>query len=355
VRAVQNRIASAALRIRNTGELLQEACSIAVDQGQFPLACAAQIIEQPFSIELIAARGNEPGYLEEAIRGKGDMTADQALIRGALRQNGPLVVNYVGGADGFSLKTEALARVYRAAVALPLCAGEERVAMLILYAGEAGFFGAEETELLVDLADDISFALELINKEQKLNALAYHDLLTGLANRQLLTEHLRQGIALAHRLQRMIALVFIDLDHFKSVNDTLGHSAGDRLLKEIAARLASCTREGDIVSRFGGDEFVMVLPNLTDDDALVPVIRRVLDSVSEAVPLDGCDVRVTCSIGVALYPRDGADLDTLLKKADATMYRVKRRGRGEFLFHGDEVETRPAAHPTMRKRVRTSH
>ena len=185
--------------------------------------------------------------------------------------------------------------------------------MLILYAGEAGFFGAEETGLLADMANDISFALEFIAKEQKLNALAYHDMLTGLANRQLLTEHLRQEIALAHRQQRMIALVFIDLDHFKSVNDTLGHSAGDRLLKEIAARLASCTREGDIVSRFGGDEFVMVLPNLTDDDALVPVIRRVLDSVAEAVSLDGHDVTVTCSIGVALCPRDGTDLDTLLR------------------------------------------
>jgi diguanylate cyclase (GGDEF)-like protein len=350
LRAVQNRIASAALRIRNTRELLQEACSIAVDQGEFPLACAAQIIEQPFSIELIAARGDDPGYLEEAIRGKGDMTSDQGLIRSALRQNGPLVVNYIGGAGDFSLKTEALARGYRAAIALPLCAGEERVAMLILYAGEAGFFGAEETELLADLANDISFALEFIAKEQKLNALAYHDMLTGLANRQLLTEHLRQEIALAHRLERMIALVFIDLDHFKSVNDTLGHSAGDRLLKEVAARLASCTREGDIVSRFGGDEFVMVLPNLTDDDALVPVIRRVLDSVSEAVSLDGHDVTVTCSIGVALYPRDGTDLDTLLRKADATMYRVKQRGRGEFLFHKDEANTRSVPRPSMRRR-----
>ena len=350
VRMVQNRIASAALRIRNTRELLQEACSIAVDQGHFRLAWVAQIVEQPFRIELIASRGHDEGYLEGAVRDAGDITAEQGLIQRALRQDSPVVVNYIGGAGDFSMRAEALARGYRAAVALPLSAGAERVAILILYAGEAGFFGAEETELLADLANDISFALEFIAKEQKLNALAYHDMLTGLANRQLLTEHLRQEIALAHRLKRMIALVFIDLDHFKSVNDTLGHSAGDRLLKEIAARLASCTREGDIVSRFGGDEFVMVLPNLPDQDALVPLIQRVLDSVSEVVVLDGHDVTVTCSIGVALYPRDGTDLDTLFNKADATMYRVKQQGRGEFLFHTGDADANPVPHPTMRKR-----
>jgi diguanylate cyclase (GGDEF)-like protein len=350
LRMVQNRIGSAALRIRNTRELLQEACSIAVDQGNFRLAWAVQIVEQPFPIELIASRGHDEGYFEEAIRGEGDVTAVQGLIRRALRQNGPVVVNYIGGASDFSLKAEALARGYRSAIALPLAAGAGTVAMLVLFSGEAGFFGAEETRLLADLADDISFALEFIAKEKKLNALAYHDMLTGLANRQLLTEHLRQEIALAHRLQRMIALVFIDLDHFKSVNDTLGHNAGDRLLKEIAARLASCTREGDIVSRFGGDEFVMVLPNIADHDALVPLIQRVLDSVSQGVLLDGHDVTVTCSIGVALYPRDGTDLDTLLNKADATMYRVKQRGRGEFLFHRDETDANPVPRPTVRKR-----
>ena len=350
LRLVQNRISSAALRIKNTRELLQEACSIAVDQGQFRLAGAVQVVEQPFRVTLVASRGDEGGFLEEAIRVQGDVPADQSLIGRALRQNGPVVVNYIGGASDFSLRARALARGFRAAIALPLSAGHGTVAMLMLYAEEAGFFGAEETALLAETAHDISFALEFIAKEEKLHALAYHDMLTGLANRRLLTEHLRQEIALAHRMKRMIALVFIDLDHFKSVNDTLGHSAGDRLLKEIAARLASCTREGDIVSRFGGDEFVMVLPNLTEEDALIPVIRRVLDSVSEVALLDGHDVTVTCSIGVSLYPRDGADLDTLLNKADATMYRVKQQGRGEFLFHREEPDMSLVPRPAMRKR-----
>ena len=353
VRTVQNRIGSAALRIRNTRELLQEVCLIAVDQGHFRLAWAVQIVHEPFGLELVAARGHDAGYLEQALRGQDDLAADQGLIRRVLRQNAPVVVNDIEGAPDFALREEALARGYRSALALPLAAGGGAIAVVVLYAGEAGFFDTEETKLLADLAGDVSYALEFIARAKKLDTLAYHDMLTGLANRQLLHEHLKQEIALAHRLNRMIALVFIDLDHFKSMNDTLGHSAGDRLLKEIAARLASCTREGDIVSRFGGDEFVMVLPNLAGHDALVPIIQRVLDSVSQIVPLDGHDVTVTCSIGVAFYPRDGVDLDTLLNKADATMYRVKRQGRGEFLFHTDEPDTRAVPQPTMRKRAPT--
>ena len=346
-------VGSAALRIRNTRELLQEVCLIAVDQGHFRLAWAVQIVHEPFGLELVAARGHDAGYLEQALRGQDDLAADQGLIRRVLRQNAPVVVNDIEGAPDFALREEALARGYRSALALPLAAGSGAIAVVVLYAGEAGFFDTEETKLLADLAGDVSYALEFIARAKKLDTLAYHDMLTGLANRQLLHEHLKQEIALAHRLNRMIALVFIDLDHFKSVNDTLGHSAGDRLLKEIAARLASCTREGDIVSRFGGDEFVMVLPNLAGHDALVPIIQRVLDSVSQIVPLDGHDVTVTCSIGVAFYPRDGVDLDTLLNKADATMYRVKRQGRGEFLFHTDEPDTRAVPQPTMRKRAPT--
>ena len=349
LRMMQNRIGSAALRIRNARELLQEVCAIAVDQGRFRLCCAIKVIEEPFGVEITGSRGHDADHIDELMRSGVDAPGLHALIQRTLRPGRPVVVDDIEAAREFYLKSEVLARGCRSAMVLPLVAVDGAGVVLFFFSGEPAFFGVAETALLAELADDLSFALAFIAKEERLNALAYHDMLTGLANRQLLTEHLRQEIALAHRLERMIALVFIDLDHFKSVNDTLGHSAGDSLLKEIALRLASCTREGDIVSRFGGDEFVMVLPNIGDYEALVPIIQRVLAGVSQVVPLDGHDVTVTCSIGIALYPRDGTDLDTLLTKADATMYRVKQQGRGEFMFHKSEGDTQPIPHPTMLK------
>jgi diguanylate cyclase (GGDEF)-like protein len=120
----------------------------------------------------------------------------------------------------------------------------------------------------------------------------------------------------------MVEVVFVDLDNFKTVNDTMGHSAGDRLLKEFSARILSCTREGDIVARLGGDEFVMVLPIQSNGDDS-PVIQRLLENVSRAFRIGNRKLNLSCSIGVAVYPSDGKDATALLRRADACMYRAK--------------------------------
>ncbi len=157
--------------------------------------------------------------------------------------------------------------------------------------------------------------------------LAHHDPLTQLPNRLLLHDRVDQAISRAARSGAKLALLFVDLDDFKRINDTFGHQTGDALLREIAGRLARCVRDTDTVSRYGGDEFVVALPDLTDAGVVERVARCIADQVSEPLRADGVEVRVSCSIGVALYPGDGADCEALVRRADASMYAAKRAGR----------------------------
>ncbi|MGZ5066815.1 MAG: bifunctional diguanylate cyclase/phosphodiesterase [Usitatibacter sp.] len=179
--------------------------------------------------------------------------------------------------------------------------------------------------------------------EEQLAHQANFDTLTGLANRNLLNDRLQQTIAAARRGGGTIATVFLDLDNFKLVNDSLGHNVGDVLLQQIAARLKACVRESDTVARLGGDEFVMVLHNrerAAAESDVTLLLEKVLAAVSHPVVLGDRSMRPTCSIGVAIYPQDGADAATLLKNADGAMYRAKELGRNRFQFFTSDVHER---------------
>jgi diguanylate cyclase (GGDEF)-like protein len=333
VHAVRSAIASAIVRIRDPQELFQAACATAVEQGRFRLAWVGRVAPGASTLDPVAWSGDNDGYLDEAARRSIPVSEDCRGKGAALRQGGGIVVKDIQNDELFVLKQEALARGYRSMIALPLFAENKVTAVFKIYAAEPDFFRSEETKILGDVAADLSFALDYKAKEERLSKLAYHDALTGLANRRLLHEHLKQELARARRQKTMVAVVFVDLDNFKTVNDTLGHSAGDRLLREVSTRILSCTREGDIVARLGGDEFVMVLPNQSDRDTVSPVIERVLDSVSRTLRIGNRKLNVSCSIGVAVYPEDGRDAATLLRNADAHMYRSKEFRRHNIHFH----------------------
>ncbi len=162
--------------------------------------------------------------------------------------------------------------------------------------------------------------------------LTEHDPLTGLPNRLLFCDRIGQAIALSHRRQRRAAIMFLDLDGFKQVNDTLGHAAGDEVLRSVAKRLLDCVRAPDTVSRQGGDEFLILLQDLEGPEDACSTAKRVLQAVAEVHVADDRDVRVTASIGVSVYPEDGLDAETLIKNADAAMYLAKRNGRRSFEF-----------------------
>jgi diguanylate cyclase (GGDEF)-like protein/PAS domain S-box-containing protein len=179
----------------------------------------------------------------------------------------------------------------------------------------------------VGIATDVT---DLTADRHELQHRATHDSLTGLANRQLLGEQLELALAQAERYSRGLAVVFVDLDGFKEVNDTLGHAVGDAVLRIAARRLESCVRDGDTVARTGGDEFVLVLTDQTTPDRLAVVLERLRATLSLDYPVDGTSLAMSCSIGASIYPRNGTTSDALVQEADRAMYAAKLSGRNAW-------------------------
>jgi diguanylate cyclase (GGDEF)-like protein len=178
---------------------------------------------------------------------------------------------------------------------------------------------------------------ERLNTERTIHYMAHHDALTGLPNRRLMQDRLNQAILSARREQKHVGLLFIDLDRFKLVNDTLGHETGDYVLRDIARRLSKVVREGDTVSREGGDEFVIVLPNLAKPEAAQVVANKVLIEMARPIEVSGHELTVTASIGIAHYPNDATDVQQLLKHADSAMYQAKDSGRNTSRFFTSDL------------------
>ena len=180
-------------------------------------------------------------------------------------------------------------------------------------------------------------AAEQLQGEQRIRQLAHFDALTGLPNRLLLTDRCATALSMAQRSQGAVALMFLDLDHFKTINDSLGHRIGDAVLVQLAARLRTLVREQDTVSRLGGDEFIILLPD-TNAAGAARVAAKLLQLAQSPMLVEGHELAITPSIGIAIYPKDGADLDTLSKCADAAMYQAKADGRNGFHFYAGEIE-----------------
>ncbi len=188
--------------------------------------------------------------------------------------------------------------------------------------------------MLIGTGVDIT---EQKKSQARIDQLAHFDHLTGLPNRALLNDRIKYALGMAHRKQQKLSLLFLDLDHFKNVNDTLGHSIGDELLIQLSLRLKEMTRDEDTVSRLGGDEFILVLPD-TDADGAAHVAEKLLEAVAQPYRIEHHELVTTPSIGIAMYPDDGLDFETLLRCADVAMYRAKKSGRNNFSFFTPEMQ-----------------
>jgi diguanylate cyclase (GGDEF)-like protein/PAS domain S-box-containing protein len=189
---------------------------------------------------------------------------------------------------------------------------------------------------------------ERTQAEKRVEFLAYHDALTGLPNRLLMQDRCEQAIAQAGRTGTKVALLFLDLDNFKTINDSLGHEAGDALLKEVARRLQTCVRDTDTISRQGGDEFLIALRDLPDVDTAANIVAKLIERIQEPLHLDSQEVSTSVSVGIALFPEDGHDFETLRRKADLAMYRAKEAGRNTCRFFDETMNVEAAEHLLLR-------
>jgi len=216
----------------------------------------------------------------------------------------------------------------------------------ILNRGEAIFNEKGMPEMLLGVIQDVT---RLKRAEEEIRLLAFYDGLTGLANRMLFRDRLEQTIAAARRDNKIFALLYLDLDHFKRVNDTLGHHIGDLLLKNVAETLKQNIRRGDtatrlgtdstdsMIARLGGDEFTILLPDIRDTESAAIVARRLIEAIPAIYNCDGHDVSVTTSIGISVFPEDGESADVLLKNADSAMYQAKDSGRNNYHFYEESL------------------
>ena len=192
------------------------------------------------------------------------------------------------------------------------------------------FFTEEDLKILLFVSDQIAMAIKRKIDDIKIHKQAHYDQLTGLTNKALFHDRLEHAIDNAKRHDEVLGVLFIDLDNFKYVNDSMGHSAGDKLIKLISNRLEQCVRKGDTVSRWGGDEFTVLLPSIKRISGIYKLCNRILNESFTDVVIEGQELRITASIGIALYPQDGEDADKLISNADAAMYNSKNMGKNQY-------------------------
>jgi len=351
IQAVLSGINSTIVRVRERRELLHEACRIAIQQGGFKMAWIGLVEAGATRVTPLVWEGFEQGYLQERSRILANRE-DPGPVGEALRHQKMAVVNDIETSpEDLLLRQQALARGYRSQLAMPLLVDDQAVGVLVLYAAEAGFFDYEEQKLLKDLAGDISFALDYIGKEEKLTYVSYYDTLTGLANRQLFFDRLAQSLQSARAERRQLAVMIIDLRRFKRINDTFGRSAGDQVLKELAARLQRTSTESATPARVSGDRFALVVPNLPGTSVARWTEEWIVNSFAEPLLIEDIELRTAVKIGIALYPGDADTAEGLFLNAEAALKRAKDAA-DPYLFYSAEINSRVAQRLRLESRLR---
>jgi diguanylate cyclase (GGDEF)-like protein len=339
----------AIMRAKSREELYQMACEAAASGARFTSTSIMLAAPHDDYFSIAATAGPNAPIVRRNRYATSDKHAEGRGLTGtAFRTGEPCIQNDMPKSNSAQIWKRKDDRMIapRSGAALPLFSQGRVVGVLLFMAAEFGVFTPEFTQILQRMAENLSFALNKFDQtdekeraEARVHFLANHDSLTGLPNREHFHRLLEARIAACATQSQKCAVLFIDLDRFKVINDSLGHAEGDKLLIEISERLRACTRQDDIVARLGGDEFVVLMGEVAGRDETAEAARRILQAIAPATTLAGYECKTTASIGVAIYPDNGRDAETLTKNADMAMYAVKGDGKNDFRFFSSEAKT----------------
>ncbi|HYD57459.1 MAG TPA: EAL domain-containing protein [Burkholderiales bacterium] len=348
----------AIMRSKSPEELYQRVCDGAVHGGRF-INTAVLLPGERGAVKIVAVSG----AAEKALRGArisvdADTPEGGGLVGTAFRSGQPSISNdYLADRRLQPWHAEARAAGIRAGAALPLLRAGCVAGVLLFYSAERRAFDEGIVGLLSRMADNIAFALDHFEHERERKAaearaqyLATHDALTGLPNRTLFKDLVEREVETARRYGRRFSVLFIDLDRFKFINDTLGHAAGDTLLREMSVRFRAALRSSDIVARLGGDEFVVLAHETDEPGQGSAVARKLLAAAIRPVEIAGQDCRVTASVGICRFPDDAQDEPSLMKHADMAMYLAKQEGKNTYQAYSRGMTT-----PSLEKMAVETH
>jgi diguanylate cyclase (GGDEF)-like protein/PAS domain S-box-containing protein len=276
----------------------------------------------------------------------------QGLVRRTFAAGKPVWITDIARDEAFKRREFAEKADLHGAFGFPLAGGNEVLGVMEFYHRDA----REPDEMLIQIAHSIGSQIGQymvrMQAEEAVKFVATHDALTGLPNRIMFNQRLEHAIAQARRYARRLAVLFIDLDRFKIINDTLGHESGDVLLREVAQRLTENLRAADTVARLGGDEFVVLVEQAGDAHDLAGVAQKLISALTAGFPVHGQEYHVTASIGISTFPDDGEDVQTLLKNADIAMYRAKEQGRNAYRFYSAQMNVHSMERLTLESGLR---
>lgn len=355
VYAVLSQVNAMIVRAKSRQELFDEACRIAVDAGDFPLAWVGQVDRAAMAVVRVASVG------------LGNDTAGEPVSRLSIRDGAPdghgpaatavrelqiFVANDLANDLRVQRRSKLVQQGFLSMASLPIVVAGEAVAVITLYALEAGYFDEAELKLLGELAANVAFGLESIDRQHRLDYLAYYDDLTGLANRSLFLERLGQQMRMAVAADYVLAVCLVDVERFKNINDSLGRPAGDVLLKQVAAWLSRRGGDPSLVARLDVDHFALLVPDVGNAEAFTQMLENMMTALANH-PFEaaGTVLRVTVKVGVACYPGHGESADLLLQHAEAALKKAKATGE-HSLFYSHSMSDTVAGKLTLESQLR---